>query len=427
LDLNNLISFIKENHPEKRRQVELLKCELDARIYYYGNQFSYPHEVNHGIFSNTKQKIKYVIDYISAGHRYNYLRNVNQKIILSNSYFTINSELDKCGFKTFNPIHSLSVNDESIFNNNQIRSFLSFNKKINNSSFHELLDETTMAYIEQFKKMLFGIYSSMNLSGLIVPNDVAFYEKINLEIFKSLNTPSFIFLHGLPARYNTIDDNQSDYLIVWGEKIKENYVKYGGFNPDKILVSGHPYYKNIQNVNPLRNDFSKILVLSKVQTGSQHNDKIRVQDRANSVYYLLMLESTLKDLGVKNVKLRVHPSENINWYYKFIDKNFFLIDNLKLDNSLKNSSLVIGPTSTVFLEALYYGVNYIVFEPLLNGLDLYCYEPIAPFDKSDFRVEIANSQSELKILLKNKYLVNKSILNDYFSTPFSMDFMQNFL
>jgi hypothetical protein len=422
MKLNDLLSFILENQPSKKHQIELLKSELDEHIYYYGAQFRYPTEIDVDFFLATKRKIKYLLDFVVANQRYVKLKTYNKKRILSNSYFSINSELEKCGFKTLYPIHSLKTKSESIFNNSQIRSFISLNWKIQNSTFQELLDEKTIVLIDNFTKMLYDIYSTMGFSALIVPNDVALFEKINLEIFRKLQIPSFIFLHGLPARYNIIDDNQSDYLVVWGEKIKDNYVNYGGFSPEKILVSGHPYYKKIQ-ISNLRNDFSRILVLTKVPTGSQHSDKIRVQDRGNSIYYLLMIENTLKELGVKNVTLRVHPSENINWYYKFIDKNFFKEENTTLDNILKKSTLVIGPTSTVFLEALFHGVNYIVFEPLTNGVDLYSYVSVAPFDKSDSRVEVANSQLDLKNLLRDKYLVNRLILNDYFSTPFSMDFI----
>ena len=67
------------------------------------------------------------------------------------------------------------------------------------------------------------------------------------------------------------------------------------------------------------------------------------------MFGLHMIGKVLKELGA--VELRMHPSENPDWYAKFIDTKF-LIDQDKLSASLANSTLVIGPVSTLFIDAI---------------------------------------------------------------------------
>ena len=86
--------------------------------------------------------------------------------------------------------------------------------------------------------------------------------------------------------------------------------------------------------------------------------------------YIYEIGKVLKELGGK-AKLRMHPSENPDWYAKFIDTKFFVIDQDKLSASLANSTLVIGPVSTLFIDAINFGVSYIVYEPVKNGDGLF--------------------------------------------------------
>ena len=160
------------------------------------------------------------------------------------------------------------------------------------------------------------------------------------------------------------------------------------------------------------------MIVSKSLNGAQHRDAVRLIDRGNLIIYLEGIRNVLKAIGVKKVRLRVHPSENIDWYFKFIDRDFFVADNVLLRDSLKRSTLVIGPTSTVFLESIYYGVNYLVYEPASQNVDLSGFPLVPPFDGSDPKVPIAKNEAELLRMLKEKTLVDKTVFNDYVDTPF---------
>ena len=74
--------------------------------------------------------------------------------------------------------------------------------------------------------------------------------------------------------------------------------------------------------------------------------------------------------------------------------------------------MIIGNTSTTFLEAIQKGVNYIVYER--NNIKLL--NP--PFDGTDPRVPFASEPDKLQELIKNKKVVDNSLLDDYMQ-PFN--------
>lgn len=417
-----LLEYLNQNTDITKSKIELLKYELDQRIYYFGDHFKNPREKSF----KSKSLIKQIL--IDKYIKYLYLIKkieVNKKRIVSNAYFSINSELEKHNYNVLRPMHQPGRNialagDFTIYNQ-----FRNVNNIINNSTFFQLIKSESIEIIESFKDQLTNWYKTANVASLIVPNDIAFFELLNIRIFKELQKPSFIFLHGLPCRYNNLDENQTDYLIVWGEKIKEHYINVG-FNPDKILISGHPYYKKIQSGN-LRNNLNNILVLTKSIEGAQHRDKVRLGDRGNLILYLYSIKNVLQKFGIKQVRFRPHHSENPDWYYRYIDPVFFKLDTLKLSNSLIQSTLVIGPASTVFLESIYYSVNYLVYEPIINNIDLVGFNPAPPFDGSNKKVPVAKNEQDLNNIIKNKIAVEPSVLNEYIQTPFSIDFIKKLI
>ena len=170
-----------------------------------------------------------------------------------------------------------------------------------------------------------------------------------------------------------------------------------------------------------------MLVLTKSIVGAHHSDGVILGDRANLILYLYSVEKILKSLGINCVRFRPHPSENENWYLKFINKDFYKFDNENLQKSIQNSSLIIGPTSTVFLESLYYGVNYVVYEPSINNIEITNCQLVSPFDGTDPKIPVAKTEDELEYILKNKILVDPTCFNDYISTPFDLSFVKKLI
>lgn len=422
-----LIEYLENNFNDKKDVIDTLKYELDKKIYYYGENFK-----NH----TEKKHKKIYIDFLKSS-----LKNIifflykdssfpPPNTIMSNSYFTVNDELSKIGFNVCQPPWSNSefrkkLNMKKFFKNSLIKKTLQIQQIINNYNFIDILDDSFISEVEDLKAMLINLFKHSNFKAGIFPADLEFFQRLSIKLLKEVSKPSFTFIHGLSTTYDLECDNLSDYLIVWGDKLKSNYIKTG-FNKDKILVSGHPYYQKFTHKN-LKFDFDDILVGAKPICGAPIGYDFIIPDRGNSILYLYKIEKILKRLGVKKVRFRPHPVENPDWYFKFIDKNFFNLDKENLSDSLKRSSLVIGSSSTIFIESLYYGVNYVAFEPNANNIDLVNLPIVPPFDGSDKNIPVAKNEDELYEILKERVLVNPDCFHDYIKTPFDIKFIKDLI
>ena len=142
---------------------------------------------------------------------------------------------------------------------------------------------------------------------------------------------------------------------------------------------------------------------------------------------MLQIQNVLTNLGVKSVRFRPHPAENPNWYLKILDLSFFKLDMDNLENSLKKSTLVIGPTSTVFLEAIYWEVNYVIYEPSQNNINLRGLKLYPPFDGFYPEFPVAKNEIELKSVIENKIKVKFSIFHKFIKTPFDLSFIKDLI
>ena len=101
---------------------------------------------------------------------------------------------------------------------------------------------------------------------------------------------------------------------------------------------------------------------------------------------------------------------------KYIDLDFYTIDKTNMSDSINNYTLVIGATSTVFLEYSINGVNYIVYERRKDSI-------YPPFDGSDARVAFANTPEKLCTLLDDKRCTDSRVALDYIQ-PFNVELFQ---
>lgn len=418
---NLLLNFLNEEYNENANDqlfFDYLHFNLNNKIYSYGLQFKKSSEYEKGFKRKIKDKL-----FRSGISIYAFLfscikKKTDTNVILSSAYFNLNNNAELNDFLILTP--------PWIFGKSQkYFEFLFFKEtfEINNKlagDFKDLIKPSFISLAKRYKVSFKEYVLKYNIKALFLPQDIGFFEKLAIDVFKELNLPTFNFIHGLPGIYNDIDYNRTTYLVVWGESIKKNFIK-AGFDADKIIVNGHPKYNSLSFDQNLRFELDNILIITKSLNGSQFSDSLILGDRSNLIYYLLSIKRVLEKLGVKKVRLRPHPSENIDWYYKYIEKDFFIFDSDDLKTSLNHSSLVIGGTSTTFLEALIEGVNYVVYEPLFGDVLVDGFYPVAPFDGSEKKVPVAQSEEELEELLIKKVFVDSTILNDYISKEFKTD------
>lgn len=417
----NLLNFLKSSKEMDGIELEEIEILLGEKIYYYGNHFISPANE----FKPSAKQI--LVEYLKLiyGLVLILFYKKYEIDVVSSSYFDVNEELTKNGYGVARPPWSIKIGYPVA--GGFILFFKTFvlKNKIRKLSFNQLLDDNFHKLCLEYDQILESWIQKSNLKAIIVPNDVAFFERRLIRIAKKNNIPSFVFLHGLPGRYNLIDDNRTDYLIVWGDKIKDNYINTG-FNPDKILVSGHPNYSLIGKKEICPSSFDDILIITKSLNGNHHSDGVVLGDRGNLILYLLSIEKVLKTFGVNKVRYRPHPSENINWYKQYLDSEFFIPDTYVLEDSINKATLIIGPTSTILLESLFRGKNYVIYELSDGEHDILNQKLVHPFDGSDEFIPVAKSEMELRLILKENRTVDPKILGQYFKASFDLKFTKYF-
>ncbi len=330
-------------------------------------------------------------------------------LIISNAYVTV-----PLGAKIVAPPWSISFMN-NVYQGKIYKTINAINKIRSKRSLRAIYSQEFHDLIVDYKRSIKEFVQKCDLKAAFFPNDLSFYENLTIHTLNEIGIPTFVYLHGLPARYNSIDDNRAKYLVVWGEGIKKNYID-AGVDPAKILTLKHPVYHNFQFTS-LRSSIDSVLVLTKAINGTpSSSDFLNLPNRSVSLTYLEKVKRLLRKIGVKKAKLRLHPSESVDFYKKNLVDDFFTISDESKDNSLNNATLVVGPTSTMVLDALLANVNYILFDPIENDLTLDGLKLVSPFDGTSFiklTVTEADFLANLNHPLDN---INKDLLNDYFET-----------
>lgn len=407
-----LINYLRENArtPLARKYIGMLKVELDWFIYNYGEHISESHRRDKKI--SLKQKIYNLL--VKYNTLYGSVKASDKNVLSSVGAHEFKSQLSDLGINQISSILQPAGYKQVI--GDAVTLDLMHRKEvaIRNGVFNDLFNDSYFHQIETCRVRLLEHFKKYDFLGLFLYTDQYFESKLLLDICKELNIPSFDFLHGLPATYTSEVDNSTDYLMVWGQKIKQNYIDVG-LDPNKIFVVGNTKYGNYTKSRLLRNSLESVLVIpvSSVLWHQHTWNTPSLVDRSMIILYLYKVQSVLEKLNVKHARFRPHPSINMDWVYGFLDQNFYLKDDRSLKDSLTNSSLVIGATSTVFFEALMYGVNYLVFEPQEQGISALRTKVVPPFNGKDEKVPVAFNEEDLFDMIISRCKVDFSILDDY--------------
>ncbi|WP_423147461.1 hypothetical protein [Rubrolithibacter danxiaensis] len=343
-----------------------------------------------------------------------------KKIILSNAY--VNLQIKDC--ITLLPPWSVSLSQSNLSSFQLSVLIKRINTVLRKRELKDFFSSKFQKLIFDYQVELARLFKSHKVRCLIVPNDLSFYENISIKIARENRIPTFVYLHGLPARCNGIDDNRADYLIVWGNGIKDLYKK-SGVPAEKILCLKHPIYSDFIE-STLRSDFSNVLVLSKALPGTpSSSNELILSDRTTSLYYLELVKENLKKFGVKSAKLRLHPAESTLFYQKNLIDNFYSIELINKSQALSKASLVVGPSSTMILDSLIAGVNYILYDPIIKDEIIAGAELVSPFDGSSFIKLTKTFEDFQRHVTLPKTNIDFHLLKDYFEV--NNDDFQKFL
>jgi hypothetical protein len=410
-----LIKYLVENADNAlfKKYIGFFKVELDWQIFISENHMSKAYHRNRKI--GIKEKLLRTYQYtISILFSTKVAQNKKIKV-LSTVHFPIKNAISDLGIESYSPVwHPLGK--KNIFGD--LKTLIwhkGIQNRIRNDDFHLFLEPKFHTKLEELQDHLLVQYQKHDFRALFLYTDEYFYSKFSIDIFKKMGRPSFIFTHGLPGIYSLQVDNKSDYLMVWSEKIRNNYIN-SGFNPSKIKVIGHPKYKELAREKSLTSDLSDVLIIpvSSVNWHQHEYENTVINDCSMVVLYLYKVQSVLKKMGIKQVRYRPHPILNRDWVHSFLDQEFFIRDAETLTDSLNRSSLVIGANSTVLLESLIQGVNYLAFDPKdENGINLSGYKAVPPFDGTEKKLMISNDEAELEKLLRTNAITDYSLVYEY--------------
>lgn len=394
-----------DSFPEKAEMLEWIKGPLDDRVLYYGQNFIHPFEA-YSLKLSMRWKLARLY------RRYKTSNLDYRDAVISNAYFNVGEMIKKKGFKVLPPPWETGLLSKD--GNKTVQCLYE-------SDFNYLLSDDFMRRIYALKEELISFFNEHKTSFLLLSNDMVAMHRIAIDVCKEIGVPTGIFLHGLPGRYNSVDDSRADYLFVWGDRIKENYANVG--SKTNIVVSGHPNFSTykIEKSAPC-----EILVLTRVNSNSpSRSDKYNVEDRGICLQFVYSVEKVLKEIGYKKAKLRLHPSENPNWYKKYIDEDFYYIDNDNLKTSLQKAEMVIGGVSTVILDTVLNGIPYYVYN-INKEIDSKSEDLVPPFNaQSD--MPVASSQNELESNLLNKRYVTAKHIDGYIAPRFDIDSIVNLI
>lgn len=399
----------------------VLKFELDQRYYFYGDHFKNGWEKKDSFLKCLKRKINFCRHAVYVLKDHFFKGEIPPNTVVSTAYLSASKKISLNAINTASAPWDVKLGSPCYFNYKTYSLCKKFEEELRAASVNELISEDFIRKIYEIKKVLTDFYSQTNIVAGLFANDVGFFEVASIAVLKELHKKSFVYIHGLPGYYEKGTYDLADYTLVYGEAIKQKFIATG-LSSQQVLTVGHPRIKSKET--QIRSSLDNVLVLGSSQPGGQIKfDQITFWDRGNIILYCHQIQDLLKKQGVKQVTLRPHPGENTDWYKQHIDVEFFKIDTqTSLDQALAQSSLVIGPSSTVVLEALSAGVNYIVFEPFGHKKPHdERYELVPPFDGSDQRLVVAKSVAELNQCLSENRKSSSALLSDYAQTEFNLE------
>ena len=414
-----ILNYMREHSNDEltSHYIDLFKNDLDTML--YGNNPSFMGRNLHlpSKYSIWKSDMRRTIKRLIKPNK----ADRDLKNVLSTMYFGTNEDFLKYNMKLYStPLRPLA----NVIDKKPLRELRNlYFSMLQPGTFMGMLNKEKITRLETLKEEIAEIFVQNKIKAFFTHNDEEFCNKYLAEICQMAGIPSFEFLHGLPGVYTQSINTGTDYLCVWGEQIKANYIK-NGFVPERIFVTGAPRFSHFMRpVEKLRNSFEDVLVAPSgaciwIQHGwvmDEHGD----QNDSLLVLYIYQVEHVLKQFGIKHARLRPHQTVDKKWVAKYIDTDFYSLDYESVNDSLGHSTMVIGPHSTLMMDALCNGVNYYVYDPGEGGYTVRGAKIVPPYDGMNEYVKVAQTEDELVMNLKEKKIINQKFLDGYLC-PFDL-------
>jgi hypothetical protein len=425
-ELNALRGIIAARNPQWAAEIDLLEYEIDKRLHYYGDHFSRPFAPAHGLAARSARRI---LKRAAAGSL-DALRASRAPVgvregapVVSNAYFSIGERLRQGGVPVVEPFWASGRSARLVLRGAVSRTGREVADLVGGGSLSRLLSVDAWALVRRFTEEL-SVFLGASARALLVCNDQAFWERCAIRACQAAGVPTAVFLHGLPARYNARDDGRADRLFVWGDRLRALYTA-AGHPPERVVAVGHPQYPFDGRAAPRPMSLANPLVLTNSIPGcfsSDPADRLFPPDREALLVFAERVKEALRACGCAGAWLRPHPSERASFYAPVLD-GFYRLDTRPLGRSLDEASIVLGSPSTVMMEALYRGLNTVVYEPSIADASSIGYRIVPPFDGSDPGFLVARTTGELSDILRSGRTSSQQILQGYLGDRFDPETM----
>ena len=322
---------------------------------------------------------------------------------------------------TLNPLTNLDnffqtffqIEDHSFWN-----SFKFLFSEFCNKKFSECIKQIEIA------KKLFEKY---NFSAIIIWTEYQFIEQILLNLAKQNKIPVIFSQHGIGMDtyeylpYQTFFrelPTKSDFIIVWGNIIKDWFIK-NGIDPKKIKSLGSPYHSKLFSTEfEFKNDY--ILLACDAKAFQYIPDELCVKnvlEYKNKIKKICQIVTNLNE----NLVIKPHPSKysDEEEIAREVDKNIKVVKGGDILPLIPSSSIVITTdTTTAIIQVL------ILKKPvILIRTNSYYGKPHVLNLNGCIEANLENLESILKKLLSDKKYVEDTVksgnnfLSKYLSNP----------
>ena len=306
-----------------------------------------------------------------------------------------------------------------------------------NEGAEELLSQSTLHYkkFDEFhKKDPRVILDQENVSLIIIGNDTDVIPQWFVNCANEKNIPSILIQDGLmldikthrkiiknyfsnrtklklkflalkllvTKKYNRISDGNGGctQLQVWSNATKSFYINQG-IEPSKIVITGNPFYKNV--------NYEKFVIRKEKKIVFAVSDLVetRIMTKQDSIQLFEIICSTFNQYPDVRLIIKPHPSDDLKTYHSSLQKfnSRIEISYDDISHVLQNSDLLITTISTTAIEAISCGKPVIIFFPNIEKIvDLNTF----PYDLIEKNIVLYATDS---ITLKNQY---EKIINGKF-------------
>ncbi|MDD5699629.1 MAG: hypothetical protein PHH00_00340 [Candidatus Nanoarchaeia archaeon] len=301
-----------------------------------------------------------------------------------------------------------------------------------------LLKKTLIGIVNQFlsisrkiNEMLY-LFGNKKINLILLTEDDSEFAKAIARVGKKFNIPTVLFLHGIPCGSVTFGNLESDFFLVFGEKIKDWFVQNKSQNEEdskKVLAIGCPRYDNFEK----KNTQDKIVLYAMEIASGDHLVPETHLTKKRQKEVLRWIFNIMKNLPDYKLIIKTRPGWDMVGLPDKIAKeekftNFEVIERTDNAELLNRAKVVLVNHSTMGLEALL--LDKKVISVSFKNLDKFNpYKKMKIIEKAYTKAQLEKAiNSAIKDKEKpDKGELNRYILTDKTATQRAVQFIENIL